>query len=70
MLQNVEIRPGQAEGEEKARNKVVLLDGSSKDENGATEDKLNMEGVGDQVQEMKETVEGSEAVAQEKISIV
>ncbi|OXG34850.1 hypothetical protein C359_06307 [Cryptococcus neoformans Bt120] len=70
MLQNVEIRPGQAEEEEKARNKVVLLDGSSKDNNGATEDKLNMEGVGDQVQEMKETVEGSEAVAQEKISIV
>lgn len=55
MLQNVEIRPGQAEEEEKARNKVVLLDGSSKDNNGATEDNLNMEGGDDLIQELKET---------------
>lgn len=55
MLQNVEIRPGQVEEEEKARNKVVLLDGSSKDNNGATEDNLNMEGSDDLIQELKET---------------
>lgn len=55
MLQNVEIRPGQVEEEEKAKNKVVLLDGSSKDNNGATEDNLNMEGGDDLIQELKET---------------
>lgn len=69
MLQDVEIRPGQAEEEEKARNKVVLLDGS-KDNNEAIDNKPNMERAGDLVQEMKETVEGSEAMGEDKINVV
>lgn len=69
MLQDVEIRPGQAEEEEKARNKVVLLDGS-KDNNEAIDKNSNMEFVGDLVQEMKETVEGSEAIGEDKINVV
>ncbi|KIS01616.1 hypothetical protein L804_01494 [Cryptococcus deuterogattii 2001/935-1] len=69
MLQDVEIRPGQAEEEEKARNKVVLLD-ESKDNNEAIDNKPNMECAGDLVQEMKETVEGSEAIGEDKINVV
>lgn len=69
MLQDVEIRPGQAEEEEKARNKVVLLDGSN-DNNEAIDKNPNMECVGDLVQEMKETVEGSEAIGEDKINVV
>lgn len=69
MLQDVEIRPGQAEEEEKARNKVVLLDGP-KDNNEAIDNKLNMECAGDLVQEMKEAVEGSEAIGEDKINAV
>lgn len=68
MLQDVEIRPGQAEEEEKARNKVVLLDGSN--DNEAIDKNPNMECVGDVVQQMKETVEGSEAIGEDKINVV
>lgn len=68
MLQDVEIRPGQAEEEEKARNKVVLLDGSN--DNEAIDKNPNMECVGDLVQQMKETVEGSEAIGEDKINVV
>lgn len=68
MLQDVEIRPGQAEEEEKARNKVVLLDGSN--DNEAIDKNPNMECVGDVVQQMEETVEGSEAIGEDKINVV